>query len=242
MDGRLALGLGHQRHAAALFEITHRAERAAFIGRRAGNAENAERTGRRLVRLLDLVAEQGHGTVGEPVEQRCALRIPDRRGVLAHLSLERFPVTHREPHVGQHALEVGGELLPPARVGAVELDIHHRFAPVLVAANRLDRLQLALVVAADADHRVEQPVDRQLALGDGIGDRIHQEGHVVVDDADAHAAVAGLAAGGFDFQREFAALAAGRHLAEELGGFTFGFAAEAMGFARQRVAGQRLSD
>src|SRR4029079_19339733 len=43
VDRRAALGLGHQRLIAATFEVTHGAETAALIGRRAGNAKDPQR-------------------------------------------------------------------------------------------------------------------------------------------------------------------------------------------------------
>jgi len=139
MDGRLALGLGHERHFAALLEIVHRAEAAAFVGRGAGDAKDAERLGWRRIGSLDLVAEQGHCMVGEPVEKRAAFLIGLGR-VGAHPTLQLFPVADREPDVAEHPAKVGGELLPAAGVGAVELQIHHRFAAILVAAQGLDPL------------------------------------------------------------------------------------------------------
>ena len=69
-----------------------------------------------------------------------------------------------------------------------------------------------------------------------------QERHVVVDDADPHPAIAGLAAGRFDRQRKFAALARRGDLGEEFGGLALGFAAQSLGFAGKRVAGQRLAN
>ena len=65
-------------------------------------------------------------------------------------------------------------------------------------------LQRAVLVAVDADDRVEQAMDGQLARGDRVGDGIDQEGHVVVDDADPHPPPAGLAAGRFERDRDFA--------------------------------------
>ena len=106
----------------------------------------------------------------------------------------------------------------------------------------LEPPQFALVVAVDADDRVEQPVDRQLARGDGVGDGIDQERHVVVDDGDAHAPMASLAAGGFDGQVELAALAAGSNLREKFHRLALVVAAQSLGFAGKRVSGQRLSD
>ena len=103
-------------------------------------------------------------------------------------------------------------------------------------------LQHALVVAVDADHRVEQPVDGQLARGDRIGDRIDQERHVVVDDADPHPPPAGLAAGRFDRERDFAALPPRRDRGEEVGRFALVLAGRSPGFAGQRVPRQRLAN
>src|SRR3954451_23677196 len=68
VNGRLALGLGHQRHFAARLEIAHGAEASALVRRRSRDAENTERIGRSLVGLLDVITEQGHSAIGEPVE------------------------------------------------------------------------------------------------------------------------------------------------------------------------------
>ena len=51
--------------------------------------------------------------------------------------------------------------------------------------------------------------------GDGVGDRIDQERHVVVDDADPHPPPARFAAGRFDRKRDFAACAGARDLGQE---------------------------
>ena len=67
-------------------------------------------------------------------------------------------------------------------------------------------MQLAVLVAIHAHHRVKQPVDGQLPRRDRIGDRIDQERHVVIDDADAHPPPSGFAAGRFDRNRDLAAL------------------------------------
>ena len=86
VDRRLALGLGHQRHVAALLEIAHRAEAAAFVGRSARNAEDAERVGR-----LPRRASRRGSRAGSSPRRRTssssarAFGIVDRRGVVAHL-------------------------------------------------------------------------------------------------------------------------------------------------------------
>ena len=83
----------------------------------------------------------------------------------------------------------------------------------------------AVFVAVDAHDRVKQAVDGQLARGDGVGDRIDQERHVVVDDADPHPAPAGLAAGRFNRELDFAALSPCRDGGEEVGRFALVLAA-----------------
>ena len=116
-----------------------------------------------------MIAEQGHGAIGEPVQKLSALA-PNGRGVVPHLRLQLRPVADGRADVAEHPAKLGGKFAPAARIGAVELDVHQRFPPFPVAAERLDRLEDAGLVAGDADHRVKQPVDRQLAGGDGIGD------------------------------------------------------------------------
>src|SRR3712207_9287448 len=54
---------------AAALEIADRAAAAALVGRIARKPEEAERLARRLVRPLDMIAEQGHCAVGEPAQQ-----------------------------------------------------------------------------------------------------------------------------------------------------------------------------
>src|SRR5215216_2146778 len=81
MHCRLALGFGHQRVVAALFEIVHGAEAAALVRGSSRDAEYPQGFGRLLVRLLNLVAEKGHRPVSEPVEQGLALFVVDLFGV-----------------------------------------------------------------------------------------------------------------------------------------------------------------
>jgi len=242
MHARLALGLGHQRHTAALLEIAHRAEAAALVGRRSRDAEDAERLGRRFVRPLDVIAEQGHGPVREPFEQRPALGIGDPGGVAAHLVLQRVPVAHRQPDVVQHPAQIGRELLPAARVGAVELEVHHGLAPALVGADLRDIAEDAVLVARNAHHRVEQAIDPELVRGDRVGDGVDQERHVVVDDRHPHPALARLAAGRLDLQRQLAPLPLRRDLGEELRRLALRLPIEIVGFAGQCVLRQRLAN
>ena len=85
-------------------------------------------------------------------------------------------------------------------------------------------------------------MDRQLSRRDRIGDGIDQERHVVVDDADAHAAVPGLTSGRFDRQREFALLPRCSNVGEEFSRLALSIAAETLRLAGKRVPGQRLAN
>ena len=141
-----------------------------------------------------MVAEQGHCPIRKPFKQRLALRVRGIGRIGAHPVLQRLPVANRQAHVAEHSPQIGRKRLPAPRIGTVQLDIHHRFPPAVVFAQRSDGLELASVVALDTHDWVEQPVDGQLAGCDGIGNRIDQEGHVIVDDADTHPAPSNPAA------------------------------------------------
>ena len=106
--------------------------------------------------------------------------------------------------VGEHAREDRAPSSCRPRASARSSSMYIRDSRRLLSRAHAPRRLRACPCASrvDADDRMKQAVDGQLARGDGIGDRIDQERHVVVDDADAHPAVAGLAADGFDRQRE----------------------------------------
>jgi hypothetical protein len=160
----------------------------------------------------------------------------------AHPRLQRLPVPDGEADVAEHPAQVGRELLPAPGVGAVELHVHHRFPAALVTAQRFDAQQLAVLVAIDADDRVKQPMDRQLPLGNGVGHRIDQERHVVVDHADAHPAPAGLAADRLNGERQLAAAALLGDLGEELCRVALRVAGQSLRFSWKCVSGQRLAN
>ena len=202
--------------------------------------DNAELVRRRLARPLDLIAEQGHGAIGEPVEQRRTFRIVDRRCVRAHLVLQLPPVANRDTNVAQNRAKLLVELPAAARVGAIELDVHHRFSAALVVAQLLDREQLSARVAVHADDGVKQPVNGQVARRDRVGDRVHQEGHVVIDDGDPHPPTAGFAAGRLDADCKLARLPGGGDICDEGSGLRLVFRPEAVQFPSQRIAHQRL--
>ena len=130
MDSGLALRLGDERDGAAFFEIADRAEAPALVGRGARNREYAETFGRLLARPLDLITEQRHRPVGKPVEQRGTFRIVDPGGVGVHFLLQLAPVADRSANIGEDRAQLVGKFTAAAGIGAVELDVHHRLAPV----------------------------------------------------------------------------------------------------------------
>ena len=146
------------------------------------------------------------------------------------------------PAIGERSTQLAGKLLPLAGSGAVELDVHHRFAPVLVVTQGDELAQHAFLVTRDADHRVKQAMDRELPCGDHVGDRIDEERHVVVDDPDPHTAAPGLSSGRLDLEGDVAALPACGDLGKEFRGFPLSFARQAVGLSRQGIPGQRLAN
>ena len=107
MNRRFAVGLGHQRHLATGLEIADRALATAFVGRLAGEAEQAQTIGAFLARSLDLEPGQGHCATGKPAQQCCALGIVGGLGIGLHPRLHRPPVGHCGAHVGQHLGKLG---------------------------------------------------------------------------------------------------------------------------------------
>ena len=242
MDGRLAIGFRHQRDFAALLEIANGAHAAAFVGRLARKPEDTERFGRLAGRPFDMVAQQGHCPIGEPVEQGLAFIAFDAIGVGLHLRLQGGPIRDRGADIGQSAMKLGNQLRSGAGVGPVDLDIHDRFAPFLFVAKRLDRDQAAIGIALDADHRMKQAMDDEAARGDRRRHRIHQERHVVIGDAQAHPAMAELGAQGFQADESNAVRATGGAGGDELGGGAAVLGTELVEFARERAFAQGPAD
>jgi len=140
----------------------------------------------------------------------------------------------------QDGMKVVDQFATAARVSAIELDVHHRLAAALVVAQRLQRLEDAIVVAIDAHHRMQQPVDRQRTPGDCIGNRVDQEGHVVVDDAEPHSSAAGFTSGRFEADRDFALAPLVGHFGDETRRFFLFLGAKAVEFPGKCIANERL--
>ena len=82
---------------------------------------------------------------------------------------------------------IGQRLLLGSAHNAVALYLYQRLHRVGAACGggrgcAGDALHVALGVACDAEQGVNDPVGGAVAAVDGHGDRVHQEGHVVVDD------------------------------------------------------------
>ncbi len=116
------------------------------------------------------------GEVGRPARHQVA------DGIEAGAP-HRPPVLDRQPHLGEHARERGGELVEQGGIGlAVDLDMHHRFGPRPLVDLAGEAQQVAVEVAPHRQHGMGQQVDADLAAIELVGDRIDQERHVVVDD------------------------------------------------------------
>ena len=84
-------------------------------------------------------------------------------------------------------------------------------------------------------------MDGQLARGNGVGDRIDQERHVIVDDRHPHAPTSGLTAGRFKPQHQLAAAAAGGDIGDERRRFDLFVGGEAIKLTRKRIAQKRVA-
>ncbi len=105
--------------------------------------------------------------------------------------LHRVEVPHHQRDVAQDAadalLELGVHLVAQ---GAIDLEVHEGLA-VLGLTPRPHLDEPALFVPDRSDHRVQEPLDREAARGELLGDRVDQERRVVGRDLD-HRAVASV--------------------------------------------------
>ncbi len=157
-----------------------------------------------LAQLVLAVAEEREVVVGEPAQQLAGL-LDLRSGQIAGDGLVRQPLRQpdrRLPHlvpvldgltgVGQHAQQVGGDLL---QIGPVRLAVGLHVDPGLdvrvvrevthAGRRRGQHLdELAGHIAPHHELRVDDDVDPAPLPRQLIGDGVDEEGHVVGDDLD----------------------------------------------------------
>jgi hypothetical protein len=185
------------------------------------------------------VAEKSEIVVGEEAQQRRPFAVPvvEAVGVGMHLGKHRLPVGDGGAHVSKHVPKLARQLLAASSVGAVELYVDDRLRLALA-----DRLNSSVVVAYDLDDRVEQPVDSKISGGNGSGNAVDEERHVLVDGNQPHPAAPGFATGRFDADSGGPWRADRGGGGDELGGLALLLAIESHGFAGKRIRRQRGAD
>jgi hypothetical protein len=115
------------------------------------------------------------------------------RGELGHAGPHRGPILDGGPNLGQDVAQIVGELREALGVGlAQELDVDHRFGDRARRRRgrrrrRLGREHLGedpVAVTHDAQHRVDEQLDRVAPPDQPHRHRVHEERHVVADDLD----------------------------------------------------------
>ncbi len=149
---------------------------------------HAELVGMAAVAAAGDMAQLGEHAAGEPAQKLGAFGIVDAVGIGVHRLDHLRPVGHGDPHVGQRGFQRGLDVAALARIGTGGLDVDHRFAARAFAGLFRKGDEVALGIALHANDRVSQAVDHEARLGNDRGDRVDQEGHVVVDDGDAQIA------------------------------------------------------
>ena len=145
------------------------------------------------------VAEERHVVVGEPLQEREAF-LHLHRGQAGRCGLQldygrlqlreyRLPIAYRGTHVGEDALQAGGEIGAALWVDdAVDLDVDPRFMLARRPASRFTarphRVQRARRVALDGEDRMHDQMQRQPLTMDFHRRAVHEKRHVVVDDVD----------------------------------------------------------
>ena len=191
----------------------------AFVGcvgqdlARAGAAD-AERVFLASVAVAHDVAQLGQHAAAQPFEQARTFRIAEVVRVLLHRLAHRAPVLDRRAHVGQRRFQIAFQRIARFLVGLLDFEVDHRLARGLAVLAR-QVFQHARVAALHPHDRVNQPVDRKADRRNLRGDRIDEEGHVVVDERDAHPALARVLGG--DRDGRLARLAGGRSFEDEGG-------------------------
>ena len=223
-----------QGHALAFLEPFERAL-ARFVGqdRRIVHPGNAEAVGARTLAVDLFMRNQREIAIEEPAQQRAAIAVGQPIGILAHRYLHFQPVVHRAAHIAQDGAQIRLQRAALLGVHPLDLDIDKAFGPVRPLAALPDGLQLARCRPVHRQDGVDQPVDRNALRGDGVGHRVDQKRHVVIDDRKAHhaQAVHPGQAGGIDLW--FCLAAFGGGVQREGGGGAAGLIVEILVLARQ---------
>ena len=156
-------------------------------------AHDTERFGRLALFRADHMAELSEHALVEPAQHFRALfaLLPerfDRVRIGQHRALQFGPVLNRRAHIAQRFLKARQQFAALTGIDARSFDVDHRFIKGVVGIAIEDSLEAAVAAPHDRHHRMDQPVDRQTARGDGGGGGVDQEWHIVIDDGDAHEA------------------------------------------------------
>ena len=141
-----------------------------------------------VVARLDDVPELGQHSAIEPFEQRPVTMPRQAFGIVLHGVLQFGPVANRGGDVFQRFAQGLRDGAAQFRIDAARLDIDHRFVHRFVRLAVGQFLKRAILAAPNGHDRMHQPVDRQSIRGDGRGNGVHDEGHVVIDDRDPRVA------------------------------------------------------
>ena len=197
-------------------------------------ARDPERRARPLHAIPELMAEQRELPVEEPLQQRRALALWQRGLVRRHRALQLRPIRHRGADIRQHRGQIVDQRSPVARIDPVHLDIDQRFG----GARAADLGKHPRRIARHPDDGVDNPVDRDVTRADCGRNRVDEEGHVVVDDRQPHAAAGVIGGDRFDRDAGGAMVAGQPRRDDEGGGGRDLRGAEALQFARKRALGQ----
>ena len=124
-------------------------------------AADAEPVRLAAVAAPDEVAELGQVTFVEPAQQRRAFRIGEAIGIRRHRRPQPWPVRDRRGDVAEDFVEAGAQVHAGAGIGALGLDIDHRFALLAGRLARGQGHQPAPGVPPHGDDGMDDAVDRK---------------------------------------------------------------------------------
>ena len=205
VDPRQTAGLDDERRALAFLEpgeggVERRGrDQGAFVAR-----ADAERRAAAAVAGDDFMAGLGEMARQEPAQQRRAFLVGNGIGIRGHGGLHLRPVGDGGADILQRFGQRLFERATRLSVRPVGFDIDHRFAASARRVIVQHRGQCAIGIAGDGQDGVEQAMDGDVGGRHRIGDRIHQERHVVIDDRQPHETPGGAFAQRLNRDRAFA--------------------------------------